>query len=750
MHLPLSDMYNQPDERNLLDQMRQGVIGQPLDRPEGPLKVSGTATYAAEWRIDGCVEGELVLASIAQGQVSKIDSDAVLSREGVIAVIADPAMTRRPAQGMAAKAPQQDAAKVEYFGQPVALVVAQTFEQARDAALALPIDYTDADGDPVPFDPAAPGVKVEAPSSSKPVEGGDLDQAMRDAAFSVDVEYDTPGHASAAMEPHATIAQWQGDSLILHGSYQMLSYNVKEIADCLGLSADKVRIIAPYVGGGFGSKLGITHEAVAAAIAARELGRPVRVVMSRQQVFQTVMRRSETRQRVRLAADPAGRLIGLGHEALVSNLPGEKFAEPVTQATEFLYGGENRLLKVEVARISRMTAGSVRAPGEAVGMQVLEAAMDELAEKIGIDPIELRKRNLPAEVPVAGTPYSSRMLTQALEQGAEAFGWSARQDRPCQTRDGDWWIGMGVASAARVNMMVPAKAQVTLKADGSAVVESDQTDIGTGSYAILGQIAGEMLGLPMARVDVKLGDTVHPAGAGSGGSFGAISTGSAVMYACEAIRAKLAKALGCDADALVLKDGMASGGNAPARPLRDLLNGEDIAETGTIKPGKTAKSFSQASYGAFFAEVAVHAFTGEVRVRRMTGAFGFGRVLNAKTARSQCLGGMVWGIGSALTEELAFDTRDGHLVNHDLAEYHVPVHADVPAIEVILLEERDAAASPLQAKGVGELGICGAAGAIANAVYNACGVRVRSFPLTLDKILPALPDPFASGADTAL
>ncbi|NKJ44652.1 xanthine dehydrogenase family protein molybdopterin-binding subunit [Novosphingobium sp. SG720] len=745
MHLPLSDMYNQPDERNRLDHMRQGVIGKPLDRPEGPLKVSGTATYAAEWRIAGCVDGVLVLASIAQGQVSAIHRDDVLAREGVLAVIADPAMTRRSAQGMAAKAPQQDAARVEYFGQPVALVVAQTFEQARDAALALRIDYTDA-SDPAPFDPHAPGVKVEAPSDSKPVEGGDLDQAMETAAFSIDVEYDTPGHASAAMEPHATIAQWQGDNLILHGSYQMLAYNVKEIADCLGIAADKVRIIAPYVGGGFGSKLGITHEAVSAAIAARELGRPVRVVMTRQQVFQTVMRRSETRQRVRLAADPAGRLIGLGHEALVSNLPGEKFAEPVTQATEFLYGGENRLLKVEVARISRLTAGSVRAPGEAVGMQVLEAAMDELAEKIGIDPIDLRKRNLPATVPVEGTPYSSRMLTQALEEGAKAFGWSARQTRPCQTREGEWWIGMGMASAARVNMMVPAQARVTLQADGSALVETDQTDIGTGTYAILGQIAGEMLGLPIAQVTVTLGDTALPAGAGSGGSFGAISTGSAVMRACEAIRETLAKRLGCDETDLALKDGSASAPGGESRALPDLLDGHDLVETGSIKPGKTAKEFSQASYGAFFAEVAVHAFTGEVRVRRMTGAFGFGRVLNAKTARSQCLGGMVWGIGSALTEELAFDTRDGHLVNHDLAEYHVPVHADVPAIEVILLEERDAAASPLQAKGVGELGICGAAGAIANAVYNACGVRVRSFPLTLDKIIPALPDPFASAA----
>lgn len=739
MKLPLVDMYNTPDERNLLDTMKQGIIGKPLDRPEGPLKVSGSATYAAEWKFEGCVEGVLVLADIPQGKVTAIHSDAVLAMPGILAVIADDAMIRRSTQGTAGKAPAQDVQTVDYFAQPVAVVVAETFEQARAGALALKVEYGEAT-DPVPYDPESPDAKVETPSDSKPVKGGDLDQAMRDAAYTVDVEYDTPGHASAAMEPHATIAQWDDDRLTLHGSYQMLAFNLREIADCLSISTKKVRILAPYVGGGFGSKLGITHEAVAAAIAAKQLGRPVRVVMTRQQVFQTVMRRSETRQRLRLAADAAGKLIGLGHEALVSNLPDEDFAEPVTQATEFLYGGENRLLKVEVARIARMTAGSVRAPGEAVGMQALEAAMDELAETAGIDPIELRKRNLPAKVPVQGTRYSSRMLVEALEQGAARFGWYKRKPKPRQTRDGDWWVGMGVASAARVNIMIPAQARVTLKADATALVETDQTDIGTGSYSILGQIAGEMLGLPIDKVKVVLGDTDLPPGAGSGGSFGAISTGSAVMRACEAIREKLAKAMGCEAEELEISDGVASSGGAK-RPLADLVT-EDIAEVGSIKPGKTFKDFSQASYGAFFAEVGVHAFTGEVRVRRMTGAFGFGRVLNAKTARSQCLGGMVWGIGSALTEELVFDLRDGHLVNHDLAEYHVPVHADVPALEVILLEERDAAASPLQAKGVGELGICGAAGSIANAVYNACGVRVRSFPLTLDKILPQLPDPF--------
>lgn len=727
-------LYNTPDQRNLLDQTRQGIIGKPLNRPEGPLKVAGAAPYSAEYQIPDCVEGVLVTATIAQGKVTAIHREAVMDLPGVLGVFSEKAMLRRPAQGTAGQAPAQDVRQIDYFGQPVALVVAETFEQATHAAKLLRVEYEESAD--TPLDPR----EAESEPAQKPIVLGDLDAAMRDAAHSVDLTYETEGHASAAMEPHVSIAQWDGDRLTIWGSYQMVGHNVKELADSLRIAPGKVRIRSAYVGGGFGSKLGISHDAIAAAIAARELGRPVRVVLSRQQVFQTIMRRSETRQRVRLAADAGGRLIGLGHEAWVSNLPEEQFAEPVTQATEFLYGGENRKIGVNIARICRMTAGSVRAPGEAVGMQALEAAMDELAEKIGLDPILLRKRNLPATQPGTSTPYSSRMLTEALDQGARAFGWDRRKPRPCMTRDGDWWIGMGVASAARVNMLRPAAARVRLEPDGSLRVESDQTDIGTGSYAILGQIAGEMLGVPIDRVTVTLGDSELPTGAGSGGSFGATSTGSAVFRACETIRERLAYQLGVKPDALEIRDGIASGDGKTAS-VTDLLAGSAIEEIGRIKPGKTSQDYAQGSYGAFFAEVGVNAWTGEIRMRRMLGAFGFGRVLNAKTAGSQCLGGMVWGIGNALTEELVFDLRNGHLVNHDLAEYHVPVHADVPDVQVLLLEERDAPASPLQAKGVGELGICGAAGAIANAVYNACGIRLRSFPMTLDKLLADLPDP---------
>ena len=728
--------YDRPDQRNMLDQTRQGVIGKPLDRPEGHLKVAGQATYAAEYQRPNCAEGVLVGATISQGRVTAIHRDKVMSMPGVLGVYAADAMLRRAAQGMAAEAPKQDVQIVDFPMQPVALVVAETFEQATAAAKALQIDYEETSD--VPFSPKG----QETEPGSEPIESGDLEATMAQMAHTIDVTYTTPGHASAAMEPHASIAEWDGDKLTLWGSFQMLRYNVKELADSLGVASRNVKIMSPYVGGGFGSKLGISHDAIAAAVAARDLGRPVRVVLTRQQVFEIIMRRSETEQRVRLGADEKGRLQALGHEAWVSNLPEESFAEPVVQATQFLYAGENRRLAVELARICRVTSGSVRAPGEAVGMQVLEAAMDELACEMQIDPVKLRKRNIPSTVPGDDTPYASRKLAEALDEGAKAFGWDKRAKKPCQRREGEWWIGMGMASAARVNMIMPAQARVTMRADGSVLVQSDQTDIGTGSYAILGQIAAEMLGQPIDRTTVELGDSSLPSGAGSGGSFGAASTGSAVFRACEAIRAVLAGRLKCRPDDLQLQDGKAWAEGIEPRDVTDLLDG-DIAKIGRIKPGKTSNSHQQATYGAFFVEVAVNAFTGETRLRRMTGAFGIGRVLNEKTARSQCLGGMVWGIGSALTEELAFDERDGRLVNHDLAEYHVPVHRDIPPMEVIFVEERDPVASPIQAKGVGELGICGAAGAISNAIYNACGVRLRSFPMTPDKVLAELPDPFA-------
>lgn len=561
---------------------------------------------------------------------------------------------------------------------------------------------------------------------------------MEEAAACVDVTFTTKGHASAALEPHAAVADWDGEKLTVRASLQMLNYNISELADALEMREGQIRLLSPYVGGGFGSKLGISQDVVAASLAAMQLGKPVRVVMSRQQVFQTVMRRTETRQRLRLAATADGKLTGIGHESVISNLPGEDPSEPITQSTAYLYGGKHRVLAVNLARVHRMTAGSVRAPGEAVGMPTLEAALDELAEKLNMDPVELRLRNLPDMHPVEGTPFASRKLAECLEQGAQAFGWKKGSRKPRTRREGKWWIGTGVSSAARVHSLGEAKARVSLRGDGSAIVQTDMTDIGTDTYAILRQITAEMLGLAPDSVDVQLGDTQFPRGPGSGGSWGAASIGSAVALACEGIRDDLAKRLKGKADDLTLKDGKARLGGKSV-PLSEIVDGPAISVLGHYEPGKIEKAFVASSYGAFFAEVAVNHWTGEARVRRMTGAFGFGRVLNAKTARSQCIGGMVWCIGSALTEALEFDPVDGHLVNCDLAEYHVPVHRDIPPLDVILVEERDPAASVIQAKGVGELGMCGGAGAIANAIYNACGARMRHFPMTPDRVLAAMP-----------
>ena len=716
---------DKPDHDNRLDHMVQGVLGQPLNRLEGPLKVTGRAAYAAEVRPDKIAYGVLVQASIPAGRVLDI-GDA----PGALAVIHDPRMIRYASQGMDQKGPKAGPDQVEYMGQAIALVVADSFEAATNAAQNLSVRYSAETA--VVVDPNA--VKPELPPK-KQSNTGDLAQAMRDAAVSVDAVWHTPSQMAAAMEPHAAVAEWDGDHLTIRAGLQMLSSNRAQMADALGIKPDKLRLLAPYVGGGFGSKLGINAEAVAAAIAAKQLGRPVKVAMTRQQVFDLAHRRSETRQRVRLACDADGRMTGIGHDVLVSNLPGTQFSEPVTQATPFTYEAAHRQIVHAVVHIHRGCAGSVRAPGEAVGVTVFECAMDELAEAAGIDPVELRLRNIPDAEPVSGRPYSCNKLAEALRVGAERFGWSERRPTGQQVR-GEWMIGMGVAAAVRVNMLIESRAKVTLHPDGRAIVETDMTDIGTGTYTILGQLAAEMLGLPTDRVEVRLGDTDFPPAAGSGGSFGAASSGNSVYLACEDIRRQIAAKMGCDETDLSLHDGVARAGNVE-KSLSDLIDSAIGAE-GHLQPGKTEKSVRQATWGSHWAEVAVNRWTGEVRVRRMLGVFACGRVLNEKTARSQCLGGMTFGIGIALTEAMEHDPRDGHAVSRDLAEYHIPCHADVPPLEVHFLPERDAYVGPLQAKGLGELGICGAGAAVLNAIHNACGVRVRDLPATPDKIIAGL------------
>ncbi|MHA6345791.1 xanthine dehydrogenase family protein molybdopterin-binding subunit [Roseivivax sp. CAU 1761] len=713
----------------ILDETRQGVIGAPLDRVDGPLKVTGRATYAAEFPVENLAHGALVRATIARGRVSNIDGSSIAGIPGLIRIVYTENFVRSPAQGMANEAPIRPLPEVHYHGQPIALVVAETFEAAREAAERLVVDYAEEPGAPVDPETAPAEVNDDASPSF-----GNLDRAMAEADVTLDETFTTAGHAAAAMEPHASIAVWQDGRVTLYGAYQMPNSNRNELADALDIPAEKVRIVSNYVGGGFGSKLGIGPEAVAAAVAARDLGRPVRVVMARQTVFDSVLRRTETVQRLRLAAGKDGRLTGIGHEDRISNAPGEEFAEPVSTSTHLLYGGDNRFYEQRIARTNMLPSGSVRAPGEAVGMLALECAMDELAERLQIDPIELRLRNVPERHPEDDIPYTARALEDCLRQGADRFGWSDRQ-APRARRDGDWFTGIGMAAAARPNMLVPAAARITLTGAG-AVVETDMTDIGTGSYTILCQIAAEMLGLDPAQVEVRLGDTDYPATSGSGGSFGANSSGSAVFLAARDLRRQIAGAMDCSEDDLTLQDGVARCGNRE-RPLSEIA-AEPLTALGEIKPGDTSDAYCSAGFGAHFAEVRVHALTGEVRVTRMLGLFGAGRILNQKTARSQCIGGMLWGLGSALTEELQHDPRDGHVVSRDLANYHVACNLDAPLVEVDFLEERDDQTTPIQTKGVGELGISGAGAAIFNAVHNACGVRLRDFPATPDRVIAAL------------
>lgn len=730
---------DKPHPDSLLDTGVQGVISRPLDRVDGPFKVSGSATYAAEYQLDDLAHGVLVGAKIGHGKVVSVDASSVTSMPGVIDVVTDfDTFIKVPQQGGETGAPTQGVKQVDYFGQIVAIVLAESFEVARDAAQQLKIEYDD--------EPGTYAFEAHRHEQKTPPDGvtpatftqGDIDGAMANAAVTIDVTYVTPSQNSAAMEPHASIATWDDDgALTLYGAYQMPTSDAQQLAKSLGVSEKKVRIIARYIGGGFGSKLGIAPESVAAAIASKKLGRPVKAVMARTQVFDATIRRSNTEQRLRLACGHDGKLTAMGHDSLTSNTPGETYFEPVGIGTHLLYAGENRSITHRLIELNLLLSGSMRAPGEAVGMIGLECAMDELAEKLGMDPIELRRINDPSKDPEKDVPYSSRSLTRALDLGAEKFGWDKREAKPGMRREGEWLVGMGVASAVRGNQLMQSSAKVEIHPDGSATVSSAMTDIGTGSYTILAQIASEILGIPVERITMSLGDTNDPPAAGSGGSWGAASAGSAVYLACEMLRQKLAKAMGVDEDGLTLKDGDAIGDNRQVTIAS--LVGDGIEATGEIKPGKQEKETSQASFGCHFAEVGVNTVTGEVRVRRMLGVFAAGRVLNAKTARSQCLGGMTFGIGTALTEDLIHDQRTGKLVNRDLAEYHVPVNADVPQLEVHFLDERDIHANPIHAKGIGELGISGAAPAVVNAIYNACGVRVREMPITLDKLLAGLP-----------
>jgi xanthine dehydrogenase YagR molybdenum-binding subunit len=728
--------FDTPATNNPIDQLK--IIGQPVDRIDGPRKTTGTAPYAYERHdaVPNPAYGFVVGSAIPKGRIASINLDDAKAAPGVLAIV-----TALNA-GKLGKGPRNTAKllggpDIEHYHQAVAVVVAETFEQARAAAHLVQVRYVKADGQ---YDLAGAKNSAAKPDHGKPDTAvGDFAGAFAAAPVQHDATYTTPDHSHAMMEPHASTAAWDGNKLTLWTSNQMIDWGVGDLALTLGIPKENVRLISPYIGGGFGSKLFLRTDAVLAALGARAAGRPVKLALTRPLVANNTTHRPATIQRIRIGASPDGRITAIGHETWSGDLPGGR-PEDAIQQTRLLYAGANRMTTTRLAVLDLPEGNAMRAPGEASGLMALEIAMDEMAEKLRIDPIAFRVMNdtqVDPEQPQR--PFSQRHLSECFRIGAERFGWDRRVPQPGRARDGNWLVGLGVAAAFRNSPVMTSGARVRLDGRGTVTVETDMTDIGTGSYTIIAQTAAEMMGVPLDKVVVRLGDSSFPASAGSGGQWGANSSTAGVYAACVKLREAVTQKLGLNAADAVFADGQVRSGNRNIPLVQAASDAELVAED-AIEFGDLATTHQISTFGAHFVEVAVDAATAEIRVRRMLAVCSGGRILNPKSARSQVIGAMTMGVGAALMEELAVDKRRGFFVNHDLAGYEVPVHADIPHQDVIFLDEADPMSSPMKAKGIGELGICGVAAAVANAIYNATGVRVRNYPVTLDKLLDRLPD----------
>jgi xanthine dehydrogenase YagR molybdenum-binding subunit len=672
-----------------------------MNRVEGRDKVTGRARYAYEHHAEDAAYVYLVRSQIAHGRIVSVDTEAARAMPGVLSVLSSedpPALGPDPDPDLAVFATRE----VAFRGQIVAAVVADTLENARAAAGQVRVSYQPQQHD-VLLRPGHPGLyrpeKVN-PGLPSDTSKGDLESGLAAAAVTVDVTYTTPALHNNPMEPHAAVAVWEADgALTIYDSTQGPSSDRDTIAETLGLAPGRVRVISHHVGGGFGSKGTTRAHAIVVALAARAVGRPAKIAVSRQQMFDITGYRTPTIQRLRLGADASGRLTALAHDVLEQSSTLTEFAEQTATPSRVMYAApalhtSHRLVRLDVPSPSWM-----RAPGECPGMFALESAMDELAIAAGLDPVELRLRNEPRAEPDSGLPFSSRNLAACLREGARRFGWEHRDQRPGIRRRGRWLAGTGVAASTYPSRRQPSQASVTAE-DGGFVVRIAAADIGTGARTALTKIAAQALGVEPGQVRVEIGDSALPKAFLAGGSMGTASWGSAVIMACEDL----------------LKNG--SEGTADTT--------EDVqADTG----------FARHAFGAQFAEVHVDPGTGEVRVPRLLGVFAVGRVVDDALARSQFIGGMTMGLGMALMEETVMDAEYGDFLNHDLAQYHVPTCADVQDIGAAWIEEEDPHLNPMGSKGIGEIGIVGTAAAIANAVYHATGQRVRDLPITPAKLL---------------
>jgi xanthine dehydrogenase YagR molybdenum-binding subunit len=735
--------FDTPATENPIDQLK--IVGRATDRIDGPRKTTGTAPYAYE-RHDVAPSqayGYVIGSAIAKGRVDAIDASAARAAPGFVAIVTT-LDTPRLERGPMNTAFLFGGAEIQHYHQAVAVVVAETFEQARAAANLVRVSYTRAPGkyDLAAEAPNAPLVPSDSGEGSKPPTEnrvGEFEKAFDAAAVKLDETYTTPDESHAMMEPFATIAEWRDGRVTLWTSNQMIGWAKRDVAKSLGLSPDKIRIDSPFVGGGFGGKLFLRADAVLAALAAKAAGRAVKIAMQRPLMANNATHRPATIQRIRLGASKDGKITAIAHESASGNLPDGR-PETAVDQSNLMYAGANRLTALRLAMTDLPEGNAMRAPGEAPGLMALEIAMDEMAEKLGLDPVEFRILNDTQEDPAKpGRRFSQRQFVECLRVGAERFGWKQRNAKPGSVRDGRWLVGMGMAGGFRNNLLVKSAARVRLDRRGIVTVETDMTDIGTGSYTIITQTAAEMMGVPLERVVVKLGDSDFPTSAGSGGQFGANNATSGVYAACTKLREAVAQKLGFNSADATFADGNVRSGNRSAA-LADAAQASDLVAEDAIEYGDLSKKYQQSTFAGHFVEIAVDRFTGESRVRRMLAVCAAGRILNPKSARSQVIGAMTMGVGAALMEELAVDTRHGLFINHDLASYEVPVHADIPHQEVIFLDETDPISSPMKAKGVGELGLCGVGAAVANAIYNATGIRVRDYPITLDKLIDRMPD----------
>jgi xanthine dehydrogenase YagR molybdenum-binding subunit len=728
--------FTTPATTNPIDRLK--VIGKPTDRIDGPLKTTGTAPYAYEQHkaAPNAAYGYVVGASIAKGRIKSIDTTDAKRAPGVIAIVTYENAGKLQ-KGDYNTAHLLAGPKVEHYHQAVAVIVADTFEQARAASTLLRVSYAKEQGQ-YDLEKAKETAKKPKEKDKPDTRAGNFESGYAKAPVKLDATYTTPDQSHAMMEPHSSIAVWNGDKLTLYTSNQMINWGKKDMAKTLGIPEDNVRLVSPYIGGGFGGKLFLRSEAVMAALGARAAGRPVKVQLQRALMFNNTTHRPATIQRIRIGATREGRITSIAHDSWSGDLPDGQPETAVNQ-TRLLYAGADRLTTMRLATLDLPEGNAMRAPGEAPGMMALEIAIDEMAEKLKMDPVTFRVINDTTVDPEdRKRKFSQRRFVDCMRMGADRFGWSKRNAKPGQVRDGRWLVGMGVASAFRNNMNMKSAARVRLERDGMITVETDMTDIGTGTYTIIAQTAAEMLGVPLARVNVRLGDSAYPVSSGSGGQWGGNSSTAGVYAACVKLREAIAQKAGIDAGQADFSDGKVSGGGKGS-DLRELASAGEIIGEDTMEYGDLDKKMQQSTFGAHFVEVGVDAATGEIRVRRMLAMCAAGRILNPKAARSQVIGAMTMGVGAALMEELVVDKRIGFFVNHDLAGYEVPVHADIPHQEVVFLDETDPTTSPMKAKGVGELGICGVAAAVANAIYNATGVRVRDYPVTLDKLLPKMP-----------